>query len=69
MSSEPPSPSPEAEMAKHRAESEIERFKRLVDGADIESVGKDTEYVPDGPHARAGHPNVDASDRRVDNVE
>lgn len=45
--------------AKAKVEADIQQFKDAVANADVEYIGKDTEYVPDGPHAREGHPNVD----------
>lgn len=59
----PPVPTPESEMAVNRNEAAIEQFRAAIIDADVEYVGKDHEYVPDGPHARAGHPNVEAGAR------
>lgn len=43
---------------KTRAEAAVETFKHLIQTAETTHVGTDTEYVPDGPHAREGHPNA-----------
>lgn len=49
---------PDIRTPKEKVEQDIFEFQRLVEDADIEFVGEDHDYVPDGPLAREGHPNV-----------
>jgi len=42
-------PNAHDEKQKRKVESDIDKFKQLVQNAEIEYVGKDEEYVPDAP--------------------
>lgn len=51
-----------ADPGRAQALRDAAEFRRLVQTADVVDVGTDTDYVPDGPHARDGHPNVEGNE-------
>lgn len=58
MTSTPSSPDVVTAKAKSKLKSDIQAFKHAITNADVEYVGRDTEYVPESPRLRETHPNA-----------